>query len=48
MYALGTFAGDDERPFPGSRARRGAVVDLSGYGWHDINQILHGWLHGDA
>jgi len=42
MYAIGTFAAEGEAPFPGL-VLRGGVIDLSGYGWRDTNQILHGW-----
>jgi 2,4-didehydro-3-deoxy-L-rhamnonate hydrolase len=43
MYAIGTFASDAEAPFPGLVLDEERVVDLSGYGWHDVNQILHSW-----
>ncbi len=43
MYALGTFARDGDVPFPGLVLDGERVVDLSGYGWHDTNQILQGW-----
>lgn len=43
MYALGTFAREDESPFPGLVLDGERVVDLSGYGWRDTNQILDGW-----
>lgn len=45
MYALGTFArpGEAEPPFPGLVLDGERVVDLSGYGWRDINQVLDQW-----
>jgi 2-keto-4-pentenoate hydratase/2-oxohepta-3-ene-1,7-dioic acid hydratase in catechol pathway len=43
MYGLGTFAREGEPPFPGLVLDGERVVDLSGYGWQDINQILNGW-----
>jgi 2-keto-4-pentenoate hydratase/2-oxohepta-3-ene-1,7-dioic acid hydratase in catechol pathway len=43
MYALGTFARDDEPPFPGLVIDADGVVDLSGYGWRDTNQVLQRW-----
>lgn len=43
MYALGTFAREDEDPFPGLVLDGERVVDLSGYGWRDTNQILESW-----
>jgi 2-keto-4-pentenoate hydratase/2-oxohepta-3-ene-1,7-dioic acid hydratase in catechol pathway len=43
MYGLGTFAREGEQPFPGLVLDGERVVDLSGYGWQDVNQILNGW-----
>jgi 2,4-didehydro-3-deoxy-L-rhamnonate hydrolase len=43
MYALGTFAREGEEPFPGLVLDGERVVDLSGYGWRDTNQILESW-----
>jgi 2,4-didehydro-3-deoxy-L-rhamnonate hydrolase len=43
MYALGTFASDGDGPFPGLVLDEERVVDLSGYGWRDTNQILQSW-----
>ena len=43
MHAIGTFARDGEPPFPGLLLDDERVVDLSGYGWQDTNQILNGW-----
>jgi 2,4-didehydro-3-deoxy-L-rhamnonate hydrolase len=43
MYAIGTFARDDEPSFPGLVLGGENVIDLSGYGWRDTNQILNGW-----
>ncbi len=48
MYAIGTFAREDEPPFPGLVIDRESVVDLSGYGWRDTNQILNGWRAAEA
>ncbi len=43
MYALGTFAREGEAPFPGLVFEDESVVDLSGYGWRDTDQILCRW-----
>lgn len=43
MYGIGTFAREDEPPFPGLVLGGERVVDLSGYGWRDTTQILNGW-----
>ena len=43
MYAIGTFARDDEPSFPGLVLGGERVIDLSGFGWRDTNQILNGW-----
>ena len=43
MYALGTFARPDEPPFPGLVLDGERVIDLSGYGWRDIDRILRSW-----
>jgi 2-keto-4-pentenoate hydratase/2-oxohepta-3-ene-1,7-dioic acid hydratase in catechol pathway len=43
MYAIGTFTCDGDRPFAGLVVGDELVIDLSGYGWKDTNQILHAW-----
>lgn len=42
-FALGTFAGDDEPPFPGLVLDGVRVVDLRGYGWGSLLAILRAW-----
>jgi 2-keto-4-pentenoate hydratase/2-oxohepta-3-ene-1,7-dioic acid hydratase in catechol pathway len=44
-FALGTFAGEEETPFPGLVLDGERVVDVSGYGWPSVQAILAG---GDA
>src|ERR1700722_11018529 len=48
MYAIGTFAREGEQPFPGLVLDGERVVDLSGYGWRDTNQILNTWATAHA
>jgi 2-keto-4-pentenoate hydratase/2-oxohepta-3-ene-1,7-dioic acid hydratase in catechol pathway len=43
MYALGTFARAGESPFPGLVVEESRVIDLSGYGWPGIEQLLRSW-----
>jgi 2-keto-4-pentenoate hydratase/2-oxohepta-3-ene-1,7-dioic acid hydratase in catechol pathway len=43
MYAIGTFSRDGDAPFPGLLLHTGRVIDLAGYGWRDVNQILESW-----
>lgn len=43
MYALGRFAHPGSMPFPGLVLEESRVVDLSGYGWPTVEQVLHAW-----
>jgi 2,4-didehydro-3-deoxy-L-rhamnonate hydrolase len=45
MYGLGTFAREGEPPFPGLVLDERRVVDLSGYGWASLENILRCWLN---
>ena len=44
MYAIGTFARYGEEPFPGLVIEDRRVVDLSGYGWRSVEQLLRSWF----
>jgi 2,4-diketo-3-deoxy-L-fuconate hydrolase len=43
MYALGTFARPGEEPFPGLVLEEQSVIDLTGYGWHSLRDVLRSW-----
>jgi hypothetical protein len=45
MYAIGTFAEPGGAPFPGLVIDEQRVIDLDGYGWSDVRQILNGWAN---
>jgi 2,4-diketo-3-deoxy-L-fuconate hydrolase len=43
MYALGTFARAGEDPFPGLIVDAQSVIDLTGYGWGSMRDVLRSW-----
>jgi 2,4-didehydro-3-deoxy-L-rhamnonate hydrolase len=43
MYGIGTFARPGETPFPGLVLEEERVADLSGYGWRNVEGLLHNW-----
>ncbi|HEX3835114.1 MAG TPA: fumarylacetoacetate hydrolase family protein [Solirubrobacteraceae bacterium] len=43
MYALGTFARPGEDPFPGLVLDEQSVIDLTGYGWRNVRDVLRSW-----
>jgi 2,4-diketo-3-deoxy-L-fuconate hydrolase len=45
MYALGTFARPGEDVFPGLVLEEQSVIDLTGYGWSSVRDVLRCWQH---
>jgi 2,4-diketo-3-deoxy-L-fuconate hydrolase len=43
MYALGTFARPGEASFPGLVLGESSVIDLTGYGWGSMREVLRSW-----